>query len=386
MFTNLFPAILIAGAPHCGKSVLAFQLTNHLRRMGFAHYLLRAVPDGEGNWYLEGVPALMRSLRARYKTSYTSVFTRHMCQVIDDRILPLLVDIGGKPQGQEFEILGACTHSILLYHTQEELTEWHEYFAPFHLTPVTELRSTQVDRERIDHLNPLLTGVITGLEREEVKRSSGIVFGSLLDRVAGLCHYSIDELERIHEPLAPFPLLSERKLARQIGLAPRGQDFIWEPADLLHALENIPMGSPVAIYGRGPVWLAACLAAQVLPQPAAIFDVRYGWVEIPSIKQSKEYIPVSIESWRDGDVWLQYDLAARVLETDDLILPETIPSQGGIALSGNLPRWAFAALARNFARERPWVAIDYPQAGVVVVVHSKIPNIQVGDTLQRPTV
>ncbi len=46
MRTNLFPATLLAGPPNCGKSVLAFLLTQHLREMGIQHLLLRAVPDG----------------------------------------------------------------------------------------------------------------------------------------------------------------------------------------------------------------------------------------------------------------------------------------------------------------------------------------------------
>lgn len=386
MPTNLFPAILLAGAPHCGKSVLAYQLTTHLQQLNIGHYLLRAVPDGEGNWYLEGDPGLMKELRALYKTSYTSVFTTHMCQVIASRSLPLIVDVGGRPQGEQFNIFRACTHSILLYHTVDELQEWRRYLARYQLTPIAELQSTQVEDERIDQLSPFLTGVIKGLEREEEKRSIGIVFGSLLDWVGGLCRYSMDELERIHEPLAPYPLLSERELAHQIGVVPKEKGFYWEPAHLAMVIERTPAGEPAAIYGRGPVWLAACLAVRSLPQPAAIYDVRYGWVEIPDVKLGESSLTVTILPWQEWDVWLQYKLVGQVLDIDDLFVPDGVPSQGGIALSGNLPRWAYAALARKFALERPWVAVDYPKLGCVVVVQSQVPNVQIGDTLPRPTI
>ena len=74
----VFPAVLVAGMPHCGKSVLAYMLSQHLRRMGIAHYLLRAAPDGEGDWFLEGDPAWVRTLRKRAKGPFTAAFVAHM--------------------------------------------------------------------------------------------------------------------------------------------------------------------------------------------------------------------------------------------------------------------------------------------------------------------
>ena len=43
---ELFPAVMIGGPPHSGKSVLAYSLTQALRARGVAHYVLRAYPDG----------------------------------------------------------------------------------------------------------------------------------------------------------------------------------------------------------------------------------------------------------------------------------------------------------------------------------------------------
>jgi len=46
---NQFPALMIGGPPHSGKSVLAYSLTQALRARQIDHYLLRACPDGEGD-------------------------------------------------------------------------------------------------------------------------------------------------------------------------------------------------------------------------------------------------------------------------------------------------------------------------------------------------
>lgn len=128
--TNLLPAILLAGPPHCGKSVLAYLLTQRLRERGVAHYLLRAAPDGEGDWFLHGQPNTMRELRLEYKRGFSSSFVHHMSAAVTNRALPLLVDVGGRPQGDQLHILAACSHSILLYRSADELVEWRSRTTP----------------------------------------------------------------------------------------------------------------------------------------------------------------------------------------------------------------------------------------------------------------
>src|SRR5512136_651193 len=66
---DLLPAVLVGGPPHSGKSVLAYALSRALRERGVAHYLLRACPDGEGDWSQEAEQSLVRQIRI--KGSYT---------------------------------------------------------------------------------------------------------------------------------------------------------------------------------------------------------------------------------------------------------------------------------------------------------------------------
>ncbi|MBV9228005.1 MAG: hypothetical protein JOZ18_01740, partial [Chloroflexi bacterium] len=62
---NLLPAVLVGGPPHAGKSVLFYRLTQALLECGISHHAIRACPDGEGNWFHEGDPDLVSTIRVK---------------------------------------------------------------------------------------------------------------------------------------------------------------------------------------------------------------------------------------------------------------------------------------------------------------------------------
>lgn len=382
--TNLFPAILLAGPPNCGKSVLSFLLTYRLREMRASHYLLRAVPDGEGDWYLTGQPDVVQSLRSIHKTEYSSEFVQHMLSAIEGRPLPLLVDIGGKPQGDQFGIIKACSHSILLYRTDEQLAEWRRIINEHHLLPIAELRSTLTEEEAILQHQPILQGVIHGLERDSTKRNASMAFGFLLDRVAGICSYTEDEIEKEHERRAPYRVINERRLADQISVPVEGERTIWSPSHLTHLSDLVPASQPLAIYGRGPVWLASALAALCRPSQFAIFDARFGWLHPPIItfRQADTNVEVKILHYRDEDIWLEIGTRGGTLEPIEIIL-NPIPNKHGIVISGKLPRWLFATIVHTLASTHDWIAVDDPRLVQAIVVYSKNPSIRPGDVLPR---
>ncbi len=104
--------------PHCGKSVLAYMLSQHLRRMDIAHYLLRAAPDGKEGWLLE----------------------------MENRPIPLLVDVGGLPRDEEIGIIRACTRPILLYREPEDSTHRETILKKHSLPPADD--SAPLDCQR----------------------------------------------------------------------------------------------------------------------------------------------------------------------------------------------------------------------------------------------
>lgn len=387
MNINLFPAIVLAGPPHSGKSVLAFMLTQQLRRLKVAHYLLRAVPDGEGNWFLQGNESIVRSLRMKNKGKYTSKFLSHMESIIESRPLPLLVDIGGKPQPSQMGILDVCTHSILLYRTEAERDEWKTRLENLHLLPIAEIRSSLVEDDLIKSDGPILTGVITGLEREQDQRKQGVMLAALTKRLAGICFYDEEFLQKVQLQHAPYPVLTEQELATSIGLNPDDHGMLrWTTDALNQAAQRVLPGSTLALYGRGPVWLAAMIAARCWPADMIIFDVRYGWVKTPVVKIGKSDIfCTNYTILPDGFGWLECLLTEDALDLGDLRV-EHLPTHSGIVLSGRLPRWAFAALTRYFMACSDWVALDDPGLGKIVVVHSSISTISIGDTIDRPLI
>lgn len=381
MQTNPFPAILLAGPPHSGKSVLSYLLTEHLRQMRVQHYLLRAVPDGEGDWYLSGNQELVRALRVDHKRGFSGGFVAHMRKVIEQRRVPLLVDIGGRPQGDQFGLIEACSHSILLHREAADCAEWQGHLARFGLQPVAELQSQQAADDRILETRPVLTGIISGLERDLDQRKAGATFGALLDRVAGIFNLSDQQLERLHLSDAPYPALIERELARSLGM-PVEQKVFWQ-LEALPALQGlVRAGEAAALYGRGPVWLAAMLAAQSLPAPFSIFDMRFGWVDAPPVRHAPHpSLQVTYTAAETGGVWANIQLSKEgILEPGKLTIAAP-PTADGIILSGKLPRWAFAALTRFFAKTHAWVATHDPNFNRAIVVFSRSQSMPPGMVL-----
>jgi CRISPR-associated protein Csx3 len=384
MMANLFPAILLAGPPNCGKSVLSFLLTYGLRERGVSHYLLRAVPDGEGDWFLSGTSEVVQTLRTGHKTRYSSQFVEHMQGAIERRFLPLLVDIGGRPQGEQFGIIRACTNSILLHRTDDELLEWRKNLEDSQLLPIAELRSSLTGEDSVQQHEPHLRGNITGLEREPKRRKIGAVFNALLERVAGVCSYDAAALEQIHFEQAPFPTVNERELAGNLSVPVDGERMTWSPKHLALLSDLVPASQPLAIYGRGPVWLASFLAARSLPASFAIFDARYGWLHPPPVhfRQTDANLDVSALPYQGEDVWLEIGIQGGTLEPGDIIMNPILDKEG-IVLSGKIPRWLFATLAHQLAPDHDWIAVDDPRLDQAILVYSKVSSHRPGDTLPR---
>lgn len=369
MQTNPFPAILIAGPPHSGKSVLSYLLTDGLRKMNVSHYLLRAVPDGEGDWFQVGPRDAVQALRVKNKHGYEPGFVAHMRRAIENRHLPLLVDIGGKPQGEQFDLIRACTHAILLYKEEAECLEWRSNLAKAGLQPLAELRSSLDSDEDAFDSHPLLTGTIGGLERNADERRAGSCFGALLDRVSGVFHYEELDMERILVASAPLEPLIERKLATELNIRPVEKRITWEPEHLSQLALRVPAGQPFALYGRGPVWLAAMLAAHARPAPLALFDVRFGWMAVPDVRAGRLDVEYALNN---NDIQAVFKVSGPgFLEPGALSVSMPPDDRRGVILNGQLPRWAYASLARFYAETLPWVAVHDASQNRNVVVFSR---------------
>ena len=357
---ELFPAVMIGGPPHSGKSVLAYSLSQALRARQISHYVLRAYPDGEGDWANQADQALVR--RIRVKGTGTPEWIARMCRDIKNRHLPLIVDVGGRPTAWQESVFDHCTHAILITPNPEARDTWRKLAARRSLPLLADLHSTLSGENVVQATGAILGGQISGLERGQTAR--GPSFEALLDRLAALFNYDESELRTIRLALAPVELVIElARMGQTLGLGPEWK--CWEPEYLPELLDYLPAGTPLGIYDRGPNWLYAALALYAYPAQLYQFDVRLGWIAPPRLRlDSTSPSPVlSVHLIaRPTHSRLELTLPQDYLdygEAEGLTLPPLPPGKG-VVISGKLPQWLWTALARAY-RHLPWIAVFQPQ-------------------------
>ncbi len=375
------PAVVLGGPPHSGKSVLAYSLTRALRERELPHYVLRAYPpDCEGEWFLAGEPETVRHLRL--KGARSEAWLPLVQRDIAGRHLPLLVDFGGLPTPAQEGLLASCTHGILLTPDAGSRALWRTRFQRHHLALLADLRSELHGANALTGAGAVLEGTLAGLERGE--RAAGPAFEALVARLAELFAAATQGLARQHLAMAPAELAVDvAALARQLGQDPRA----WLPEALPAALDYLPERTPLALYGRGPNWLYAAVAAHAWPAAFFLFDVRLGWVAAPPLRWAlpKVGAPPAVgtplhATVRDAGAWAQVEVTlpdayVDLAGSETLAVPEV--SAPGVVLSGKLPQWLWAALARQY-QACAWIAVAQPRLPGAVVVHSRAEGLRVG--------
>lgn len=373
MITNLLPAILVAGPPHSGKSVLAYLLSQRLREAQVAHILLRAAPDGEGDWSYQSANEVR--VRQRRKGVYTADLIEDLRRAIRRRTLPMLVDIGGQPRDTQFRLFDACTHVIHLWREAADRQEWQAWLEERSLIPVASIQTRLAPPDRSEPDGGPLQGVITGLDRANPR--PGPLFECVLDRVQGICAYPPEALEAEHLRQAPagVPQLTVTQLADEIGILQPGQKLWWAPAHLDQVLAWVPLGGPLAFYGPGPLWLYAGIAARVAPAKLYVFDARfYGWMLPPPVRlnsrQTNEEFTLAVQE-TEGGVSLRFDLHPRhhVLHPQPIHVPP-LPAAAPVVLDGKMPAWLISALAQAL-RDHPVLSAHDPRLSRNVVFWRK---------------
>jgi CRISPR-associated protein Csx3 len=365
------PAVAIGGPPHSGKSVLAYSLTRALRAREVPHYVIRAYPpDGEGDWFQAGARAFVRHVRV--KGARSEAWLPLLIRDVANRHLPLIVDMGGLPTVEQEALLDACTHAVLLTRDAASHDAWAARMTRHGLPLLADLHSDLTGTPAVETAQPVLQGTLTGLERGTM--ASGPAFAALVDRLAALFLPATEGLRRRHLTWAPVELAVDlERLAAHFELDPHA----WPPGALPEVLAYLPRGRPLGLYGRGPNWLYAAVALHAVPAAFYLFDVRLGWVRAPELptgdpadsglwRVTSRTQPTSVR-WdvRLLDAYLDYRQAP------DLRLPAP-PADRGLMVSGQLPLWLWAALARAGA-VAPWVSVVQPQLCGAVVVRGGAP-------------
>jgi CRISPR-associated protein Csx3 len=375
----VFPAIFIGGPPHSGKSTLTYRLRQALLARGVAHYVLRASPDGEGNWSSEAPRSLIAALRERAKGSWSESLGALISRDIASRHLPLLVDAGGKISDENAMIAAQCTHAILIAADPADLVPWRDLVATHGLALIADLHSSLDTAQSLVEALPTVRGVIGGLAPGQ--SSDGAVFDALCGQVAQLFAYAPDELFRAHLALTDLDLVLhvEQAIYPLAAHAPNS----WRPDELPRLLGSLPPATSLGVYGIGPGWLYAALAAFSYPARFVLFDPRLGWIEPPAVTPSraadKTRLRWDLEQGPANEIRLRLDIVGSYLRYDDaagLPIPQLSPDRG-VIIDGRLPHWLTAALVRAY-RAAPWIALYYPPLHQSIVISSHDPALPIG--------
>ena len=379
------PAVFIGGPPHSGKSVLTYSLTRALRQRGIAHYVIRAAPDGEGDWANEADQRLVRTLRI--KGDFTQTFTDFVCESLEKRHLPLLVDAGGRPTPYQERIFDRCTHAVLLTLDVDSMTHWRA-IAKRHAVPVVaELTSRLQGHQSITATEPILRGIITGLDRSQT--ATGPTFDALVDCLADILYFDPDELYHLHERRCSVEtVIHLDRLACRLGVPMDGNETRWEPQHVPRVLDYLPEKTPLALYGRGTNWLYTAVALLAFPAPFVQFDSRLSWVKANPLQigQPGSGSPLQFQ-FHDSPDYVHVEVFPRsaYLEYDDLdiLCIPAIPAGSGVILSGRIPYWLYTSIALTY-RDAPWIGVYQPQLECAVIVYSTDAAHPIGGCVNVP--
>lgn len=385
-----YPAVLIGGPPDSGKSWLTYCLTQALRARSVPHFVIRAAPDGEGDWYHEADRTLVQELR--YAGQWSPEFADRVTGAIQRRHYPLLVDAGGRPKRWQEGIFRECTHAILLIRQNREnpgayerdLAEWQKIMRRNHVTIIAELTSNRMGEAYLQSRQPVLQGTLAEIAPD--KLGGDATFAALLTLLQDIFTFSHEELAAQHLPAAPLhPVIDLERWA--------SNEERWQPQMLPAFLSTTPAHTSLSLYGRAPNWVYAAAAIHTTPAAIYLFDPRYGWVAPPALPlYAANAMPPSAQcqtGWTvkatTSDNINLVDIA-RHSQYLDLYQPHKLPlpylpSADGIVLSGSIPYWLVAAAARLYASHSRWLAVYQPPLESAVVVHTTTTHYKPGQQL-----
>jgi CRISPR-associated protein Csx3 len=392
---NELPAILIGGPPHAGKSVLLFHLTRALYEQDVPHYAIRACPDGEGNWFQEGAPKTAESIRVENKRAWSNEFVRLINEDLQHRCLPFLVDMGGDPREDQLSLFQQCTHSILLLRDDKpDFTHlWQTLTTEANLLPMARLFSQQNGVSAITSLSPL-QGTITGLERQSHAVRTDPVFLALLEQITTLFNsYSSQDMQRVFLQQAPTEIVLDLPTELRAFTV---ESRMWEPAMLAPFLARVPANTPLSVYGSGPNWIYAALAAHADQQPFYQFDPKLsGWIQPGLVRIGEEPCEevITRQHKLPGTSLLSISFpVARLayLQPQPLVFPPVSPD-AGLILDGPLPHWLLTALTRLYQQAGvPWIAVHHAQQNkdgqqkTAIIIFTRNATHHIGDLLDIP--
>lgn len=158
---NDIKVIAFLGPPHSGKTVLMNHLRLALRNRKPKFYqndffILRACPDGEGDWFAEADNNISKTIR--FKNAFNDEFVDKVCSQLSGLKKTkkiLFVDCGGKIDKYNQQILNLCTHTIIISSDPKQIPEWIGAAKASNQNIISEIVSKTYQCSEIISTNPL---------------------------------------------------------------------------------------------------------------------------------------------------------------------------------------------------------------------------------------
>lgn len=307
----------------------------------------------------------------RVKHAWDHYFEEVVEQILENRPLPFLVDVGGKPTETQQELFALGTHAIILGADEHEIAEWRTIVERQGLTVIAEVYSRQSGYDAVWESGPPLVVQLTHLERgRQASDAASAAWQALVAAVTNIVEPSgvaAWDYHWQHLDTEILPFHAEEWLVQRHG---RTQ---WEPSDLIDLLEALSYDGTIALFADYPTWIAPSLVAHKNAD-LLFFDARFGWLPIPTLTADPD---------PDKSPWLAYVVAGNGYTSLRLKLRyshlpphptfygtlPTIDTAQPVVIDGQLPRWLFTALARHYAQAGHEVAIALPRDNRAVVVN-----------------
>jgi CRISPR-associated protein Csx3 len=316
---------------------------------------------------------------------------KRICQDLEHRCLPLLIDMGGRPKDSQINMLRHCTHAVLLLRTDEpDCTQlWQRLVTESDLLLLAQIHSQLEGISTITAHAPILEGTLTGLERYITTLLTGPVFDALVERIVALFNsYSLQDLEKAKLEQAPTKLVINLYDALY-ALDPLATK--WESEMLKPFLASVPTNTPLSVYGMGSNWIYAALAAHTDHQSLYQFDPKlpFGWIQPLALQLSSERFPeMLVKPYPYDDVTrLSISFPSHRLEYfQPLPLPfPPVRTDVGLIIDGPLPYWLLTALVRLYKEvDVVWIAVYYPQFTMAVALYSCVETYLPADRISLP--
>jgi CRISPR-associated protein Csx3 len=300
--------------------------------------------------------------------------------------------MGGRPKESQLCLLRQCTHSLLLFRTDEkdDTQLWLRLIDESGLIPLAQIESQLKGASAITSLTPILTGTLTGLVRNDITSAKGPLFNALVERIAALFNAAApQELEKAFLEHAPTKLVINLYASLN---AIASSTTRWESAMLPTLLASVPTDVPLSVYGAGPNWVYAAISAYTYQQPLYQFDPRlpFGWIQPLHLQLSTEQSPEIFVQTRDYQnvTVLSLQIPSKHLDyfqAGPLPFPP-VRTDNGLIIDGITPFWLLTALVRLYKEAGiAWIAVYYPQFKKAIVVYSRVEKYNPGDAVPNPS-